>query len=1092
MDFDITNGVQTKLLTDLPVAVVIASVRTETVVAVNDAATELFDRTRSSLIGSHQTELHPPELEEQHRELFKSAAEGNKHLIYSYEKEGVVIKQRDGTEVPVDVRTDTIENNDETYLVGLFEDARDRLARIKQLTEQSTAIESSPAGIAILGPDGTYNYMNQAHAELFGYETPEKLVDDSWRQFYDDERVAEIETKILPVIEETGNWDGELTAQRRDGSEVVQRVSLATLPNGGLTCVAIDLSKREQTRQRLAEVREFSEGVVLSKNIDQALTLAINTLTNTVDQQFVGYWQYDEDTDQLRPVELSTTSRRLINTEPTFKSTQSLAGQSFAAAEPSYHPDLSVAPPRYDQGTDLSSQYIVPVGEYGVLIVGSRKPEDFSKEDRELIRIVSRHLQTALLLIDERERLRSARERAEAHEAQLERVIDTVPQLIFAKNTDGEFILANEAVADAYGTTTESLVESTDSDFSASEDEVDAFTEDDQTVIETGETLYRNHETLTDSDGTERILETWKIPFDPVERDEDAVLGVANDITELVGVREELRRQKQLHKLTSVSNELLQTSNISEAFSVCVDAIEDAVSEVHSIAIYQYDDGTLHKQISRATSGFFQQKVEPGENPLWQVIGADRSHWINQDELESVSNHKSSTDDFQVLATSIGKEAVVTVCTKERTEETRDFITAIANQTKTAITRMQQEQSIQNLSGDITEASQRADRHRRIREAFVESTQSVIHARTREDVEGAILRFGTKLTDYVHVARYDPVEDRLEITGVSSEGGPAKLYSRDKRFPAVTAAAEATTQFVEDTNTEEHAEWLRQLLYFGYRRSLAVPLTSNDTVYGVCELVSASGGDIDQSLIQTAEVLGMLAGSKIDSLEIPDSSDQEIHFTIECHGRSLLLPNLPDGCTFIFNSLVLSDEEIAILRGEVTGLSSKSVRTYLSQLPGIEIESLEQLGTDLCEVRLRIVGSDGLQFGRLFNVVDGQQIKLAKIRCQPNLDVFNFQTNNNQRVAETRSQLESLYDSCSLRTKELVDRDVVQSETDTSDLTQRQKEIFEFAIQQGYYATSREISGAELAEQLDISSSTLHQHLRAIEQKVMHSFFQKM
>ena len=1087
----ILDRLATKLTADLPLPVVIASARTEKVVAVNTAATILFDKDQSSLVGSHQTELHPPELEEQHRELFRTAVDGNEDIVYSYENEGVVVQQRDGTKVPVDVRTDTVEYDNETYVVGLFEDARDRLAHVKQLTEQSTAIESSPAGIAILGPDGTYNYMNQAHAELFGYETPKKLIDGNWQQFYSDQRVAEIETEVLPVLEESGNWDGELTGQRRDGSEVVQRVSLATLPNGGLTCVAIDLTNREQTQQRLAEVRELGEGIMLAKNVDQALTLTINALTDIVDRPLSGYWQHDKDTDELLPVELSAGMKELIETTLTFEFPQSPVGQSFVAGEPACHPDFPVTASDLNRDTCLSSAYIVPVGKYGVLIVGSSEPENFLKEDKELIRIISRHLQVALLLIDEREQLRSARERAEAHEAQLERVIDTVPQLIFAKNTDGEFILANEAVADAYGTTTEALVGSTDLDFSATEDEVDVFTEDDRLVIETGESIHRKRETLTDSDGTERILETWKIPFNSVNNGTDAVLGVANDITELVGVREELRRQKQLRKLTSLSNELLQTSTLNEAFSVCVDAVEDAVEDVDLITIYQYDDGTLHKQTSKHADGFFPPRIEPGESAIWQVVGADRSQWIHQDGFGPLGNPENSTDYGQLLAVSIGREAVLAVCTKECTDENKDFITAIANQTQTAITRIQQAQSIQNLSGNITEVSQRADRYQQVWEVFIHVARSIIKARTRDGVEAAILSFGNKLTDYTHVGRYNPIEDRLDITSVSSEGGPAKLYSRDKRFPAVTAAAEVTTELVDGTDTQEHSEWLRQLLYFGYRSSLAVPLANNDTVYGVCEFVSTSVEDIDQPLIQTAETLGLLAGSKIASMEASDSSNREIRFTVECYGCSPLFPGLPSESTFIFDVFTLSKEQIAFLRGEVTGLSSESVRTYLSQVPNIEIESIEQLDTGICEVSLRIIGSKESELRRLFDSVAGQQVNMAKIRCQPDVDVFDLRTVNNKSVAETRSQLESLYDSCSLRRKESVRQDKIRTDADTSNLTQRQKEILEIAVQQGYYASPRDTSGAELAEQLDISSSTLHQHLRVIEHKVMHSFFQR-
>jgi len=44
-----------------------------------------------------------------------------------------------------------------------------------------------------------------------------------------------------------------------------------------------------------------------------------------------------------------------------------------------------------------------------------------------------------------------------ASEVRLRQVMDLVPHLIFAKDRQGRFLLANRAVAEAYGTTVEQL-----------------------------------------------------------------------------------------------------------------------------------------------------------------------------------------------------------------------------------------------------------------------------------------------------------------------------------------------------------------------------------------------------------------------------------------------------------------------------------------------------------------------------------------------------------------------------------------------------------------------------------------------------------
>jgi len=53
------------------------------------------------------------------------------------------------------------------------------------------------------------------------------------------------------------------------------------------------------------------------------------------------------------------------------------------------------------------------------------------------------------------------------------------------------------------------------------------------------------------------------------------------------------------------------------------------------------------------------------------------------------------------------------------------------------------------------------------------------------------------------------------------------------------------------------------------------------------------------------------------------------------------------------------------------------------------------------------------------------------------------------------------------------------------ELTERQRDVLEAAHDAGYYDWPREITAEDLAERFDICPATLHQHLRAAEQKLM-------
>ena len=114
----------------------------------------------------------------------------------------------------------------------------------------------------------------------------------------------------------------------------------------------------------------------------------------------------------------------------------------------------------------------------------------------------------------------------------LRQIIDINPHFIFAKDRCGRFTLANQAVAEAYGTTTDQLIGKTDADFSASSAEAEGFRLADNEVMDSGRTRMIPEERITAADGSVRWLQTVKRPIFGADGRPNQVLGVSTDITE--------------------------------------------------------------------------------------------------------------------------------------------------------------------------------------------------------------------------------------------------------------------------------------------------------------------------------------------------------------------------------------------------------------------------------------------------------------------------------------------------------------------------------------------------------------------------------
>ena len=133
-------------------------------------------------------------------------------------------------------------------------------------------------------------------------------------------------------------------------------------------------------------------------------------------------------------------------------------------------------------------------------------------------------------------------------EARLRQIIDLVPHLIFAKDREGQFIMANQAVAELYGTTVTGLIGKGDSDFNSNTDEVHHFLKDDLEVMNSGISKDIREEQITDAAGRVRYLNTIKIPFHLSSTQDDAILGVATDITSRKEAEEELRKSEEKYR----------------------------------------------------------------------------------------------------------------------------------------------------------------------------------------------------------------------------------------------------------------------------------------------------------------------------------------------------------------------------------------------------------------------------------------------------------------------------------------------------------------------------------------------------------------
>lgn len=140
----------------------------------------------------------------------------------------------------------------------------------------------------------------------------------------------------------------------------------------------------------------------------------------------------------------------------------------------------------------------------------------------------------------------------------LRNVIDANPNLVFVKDWDGRFVLANEAVADIYGTTVEGLIGKTDADFDVDPEEVADSLKVNREVIETLRERHIPEEPITEmATGEVRWFQICKVPLVPPDGSACQLLVVATDITGRKKLEERLEHRAHHDQLTGAPNRTL-------------------------------------------------------------------------------------------------------------------------------------------------------------------------------------------------------------------------------------------------------------------------------------------------------------------------------------------------------------------------------------------------------------------------------------------------------------------------------------------------------------------------------------------------------
>jgi PAS domain S-box-containing protein len=318
-------------------AIILADTQTGLILDVNTAGCKLLGLPKKKIIGIHQSEIHPPELAEKYKKVFKGHVE--KGVVNN---EYMIIQRADGKQIPVDISTSLITTGDKTIIQGIFRDVSERLKMEKALRESeekiSKAFRSIPEAVSIATlKDGVFLEANDSFISLNGYSRDEIIGHtgkelDIWVNPEDRYRMKQL-------IDKRGHFENEeFLLRRKGGDNRTVLLSADIITYEGKSCIltiGTDITERKKMEQALQESEEkFStafhtmpEAVALSRLKDGVFTDVNESFCRANEctrEDIIGHpggvsknWANPEQRDQI--MKILKEKGRVENVEVEFK-----------------------------------------------------------------------------------------------------------------------------------------------------------------------------------------------------------------------------------------------------------------------------------------------------------------------------------------------------------------------------------------------------------------------------------------------------------------------------------------------------------------------------------------------------------------------------------------------------------------------------------------------------------------------------------------------------------------------------------------------------------------------------------------------------
>lgn len=595
-----------------------------------------------------------------------------------------------------------------------------------------------------------------------------------------------------------------------------------------------------------------------------------------------------------------------------------------------------------------------------------------------------------------------------------------------------------------------------------------------------------------------------EISYQVVEFDDTRLIyGIFRDISEQVD------HERSLAAVNDGARVLFEAEHPSVVATRLVEIVTVMLDfEVASVHLADEDEGVLrpvaYEPEYRCEEMFEQIPVfGPGEGLAWEVFETQEARVI--DDMKRVQNvYNPSTPIRSEIIHPLGEHGVLIVgdsTVDAFGQRDVDLLEILAATGDIALDRTQREQRIQSQRYELETRTEQLEELESINARTRNIMKAVVNSHTRPEIEQTVCAelVQTDSVSFAWIGEPNPIEDRLSVL---ASAGTDRGYldradfdtdSSEPVEPAVRALQSGDPVSVQNTARQMgSSEWRRQALRADYRSIFSIPLRYHNTHLGVLTVYGdetyAFTGVIRSVLIEIGNLLANAFAAIERKSALLSNQVTELEFIIR------------DPACFFLRYAQQTGAEIELDRIIPQEDHSSLVFVRIENDPPEDLLVAAEEGSSTREPKL-VESADGtlvqIRFVEPFiatqladHGISVRNISADDSACRVHLAVP--PTTRPRAVIDIVTGLFPQSELVAKRERQLrQDVDEPDLPNPLSKLTPRQREVLAFAHARGFFESSRMRSGSELSEELELSSSAFHRHIRAAEEELVGWIFEQ-